>query len=88
VRAMNLPAMPVTAKSRDECIKIYLKRLSASRACSAHTSMLLTSYLAGRTMKNGETALLQAFWRDLSVEVLATLISIHRSSQRSAAQLQ
>jgi len=46
VRAMNLPAMPVTAKSRDDCIKIYLKRLSANRACSAHTSMLLTSYLA------------------------------------------
>ena len=46
MRVMNLPAMPVTAKSRDDCIELYLKRLSANRACSAHTSMLLTSYLA------------------------------------------
>jgi hypothetical protein len=87
MRAMNLPAMPVTAKSRDDCIKICLKRLSANRACSAHTSMLL-SYLAWPNDEERRTALLQAFWRALSVEVLATLISIHRSSQRSAAQLQ
>ena len=46
MRVMNLPAMPVTAKSRDDCIELYLKRLSANRSCSAHTSMLLTSYVA------------------------------------------
>jgi hypothetical protein len=42
---MNLPAMPVTAKSRDDCIELYLKRLSGNRAHSPHTSMLLSSYL-------------------------------------------
>jgi hypothetical protein len=47
MRTMHLPDVPVvTAQSADECLKLYLERLSADRACWPNVSMLLTAYVA------------------------------------------
>jgi hypothetical protein len=44
VRSMNLPKIPAAAaQSRDECIQLYLARLSANRVCWPHASILLTA---------------------------------------------
>jgi hypothetical protein len=43
---MNLPEIPVTAQSRDDCIQLYLERVSANRVRWPRVSILLTAYLA------------------------------------------
>ena len=43
---MNLPKIPVNAQSRDECIQLYLERLSANCVRWPHVSILLTAYVA------------------------------------------
>jgi hypothetical protein len=47
VRVMNLPEIPITTQSRDDCTKLYLERLSANCVCCwPHVSMVMTAYLA------------------------------------------
>lgn len=46
MRVMHLPEMPLAAQSREECIKLYLDRLSTNCACRPDVSVLLTAYLA------------------------------------------
>jgi hypothetical protein len=43
---MNLPEILVTAQSRDECVQLYLERLSANCVCWPHVSIVMTAYLA------------------------------------------
>jgi hypothetical protein len=46
VRMMNLPKIQVSAQSRDECIQLYLERLSANCVRWPHVSIVMTAYLA------------------------------------------
>ena len=46
MRTMNLPEIPVTAQSREDCIQLYLERLSANCVCWPHVSIVMTAYLA------------------------------------------
>jgi hypothetical protein len=46
MRIMNLPELPAQPTSADECVKIYLQRLSGDQASSPHASVILTAYLA------------------------------------------
>jgi hypothetical protein len=46
MRIMHLPEIPVVAKSSDECVKLYLERLSTNCASRPDASVLLTAYLA------------------------------------------
>ena len=46
MRIMQLPAIPIAAQSREECIESYFERLSANEALWPNASVLLTAYLA------------------------------------------
>jgi len=46
MRTMHLPAIPMTAQSREECIELYFERLSANEAFRPDVSVLLTAYIA------------------------------------------
>ena len=46
MRIMHLPAIPIAAQSREECIELYVERLSAKEAFRSDASVLLTAYLA------------------------------------------
>jgi hypothetical protein len=45
MRIMHLPAIPIAAQSREECIELYFERLSANEAFRPDASVLLTAYL-------------------------------------------
>jgi hypothetical protein len=46
MRIMHLPAIPIAAHSREECIELYFERLSANETFRPDASVLLTAYLA------------------------------------------
>ena len=46
MRTMHLPAIPMTAQSREECIELYFQCLSTNEAFRPDVSVLLTAYLA------------------------------------------
>jgi hypothetical protein len=46
MRAMNLPEVPIKARSVDDCVCEFLGRLPADEYLSPNTSLLLTAYMA------------------------------------------
>jgi hypothetical protein len=53
MRAMNLPELPITAQSVDDCVSEFLGRLPADEHLRPDVSLLLTAYM---TWPNDELA--------------------------------
>ena len=45
MRVMNLPELPITAQSADDCVSEYLRQLSADELLWPDVSLLLTAYM-------------------------------------------
>jgi hypothetical protein len=45
MRVMNLPELPITAQSADDCVSEYLRRLPADELLCPEVSLLLTAYM-------------------------------------------
>jgi hypothetical protein len=78
MRGMNLPKLTVPANSLEQCVKLYLDRLSTDDFLQPDVSLLLTAYMAWPNVAAERDSYVATTRQDLSVSLQRQLPMTHQ----------